>query len=79
MKEGDIYIVQMFKVKTYNGDETNRPIRNERHIYFTNETTMEIDVTPGLEIPNYSFDFYNLQDCDALKSDNRFLIGSVYI
>lgn len=51
MKEGDIYIVQMFNAKTYLGDETNRPIRNDRHIYFTNETTMEKDVTPGLEIP----------------------------
>lgn len=67
--------MEMFNVKTYNGDETNRPVRNERHIYFSNETEMEKDVNPGLRIPALSFDFYILEDCERLKNDNRFLTG----
>lgn len=62
-------------VKHYNGDETNRAIRNVLHIYFTNEIKMLKDLNPGLRIPKYSFDFFYLQDCDKLKTDNHFLTG----
>ncbi|XP_074353401.1 uncharacterized protein LOC141692453 isoform X2 [Apium graveolens] len=77
LKEGEIYIVEMFNVKTYNGDETNRPIRNEKHIYFLNEMEMQKDVIPGLQIPAFSFDFYDLEECDCLKDDNHFLTDMI--
>ncbi|WOG88925.1 hypothetical protein DCAR_0208160 [Daucus carota subsp. sativus] len=73
LKEGEIYIFQNFKVAHYNGDETNRAVRNVKHIYFSNETKIEKDTGLGLKIAPYSFDFYTLQCMDGLKNDNRFL------
>ncbi|XP_017226416.1 uncharacterized protein LOC108202502 [Daucus carota subsp. sativus] len=71
--EGQIYILQNFSVKEYNGDETSRSVRNEKHIYFTSETKMEIDTKVGIKFPTHSFDIRNLDEVDAMKGDNRFL------
>lgn len=67
-------------MKYYNGDETSRAIRNEKHLYFTKDTKLEKDNSFGLSIPRYSFDLFNLGDMEGMKKDNRFLTGSkVYI
>ncbi|KAK1358273.1 hypothetical protein POM88_051529 [Heracleum sosnowskyi] len=75
--EGQIYKIQNFQVRKYNGDETSRAVRNDQHIYFTSDTIFEKDTLPGLKIPDYSFDFYNLDELDAMKNDNRFLTDVV--
>ncbi|KAK1398584.1 hypothetical protein POM88_008447 [Heracleum sosnowskyi] len=77
--EGQIYTIRTFKVKYYNGDETNRAIRNNKHIFFTNETKIEKDVIAGLAIPSYSFDFFNLGDLEGMMKDNRYLIDVVAV
>lgn len=64
-----------FKVKYYNGDETNRAIRNDKHLYFTKDTILKKDNSIGLAIPHYSFDLFNLSDIEGMKTDNRFLTG----
>lgn len=79
LMEGQIYIVKNFTVKKYIGDETNRAIRNEKHIFFTSETKLTKDLDPGLMIPDYSFDFYNLEDMRGMKDDNRFLTDVVAV
>ncbi|KAK1358561.1 hypothetical protein POM88_051817 [Heracleum sosnowskyi] len=73
LAEGQIYIIEKFKIKYYKGDETNRVVRNEKHIFFTEDTKLEKATSIGLNIQNHSFDFYNLQDVAAMKQDNRFL------
>ncbi|KAK1361527.1 hypothetical protein POM88_046001 [Heracleum sosnowskyi] len=75
--EGQIYKIQNFQVRKYNGDETSRAVRNDQHIYFTSDTIFEKDTLPGLKIPDYSFDIYNLDELDAMKNDNRFLTDVV--
>ncbi|KAK1387360.1 hypothetical protein POM88_015538 [Heracleum sosnowskyi] len=77
LKEGQIYKIRNFQVKKYNGDETSRTVRNDQHIYFTNDTIFEKDDLPGLKIPNYNFDIYNLDELQAMKNDNRFLTDMV--
>ncbi|XP_074328020.1 uncharacterized protein LOC141665931 [Apium graveolens] len=47
-----VYTVKNFKIKLYNGDETNRPIRTDKHIYFTNDTVLKKDETSGLTVPH---------------------------
>ena len=51
-------------------------MRNEKHIYFTSETKMEIDTKVGIKFPTHSFDIRNLDEVDAMKGDNRFLNGN---
>ena len=65
-----------FAVKKYNGDETHRAVRNETHIYFTQETKFLKDSEQGLEILPQTFDLFKLSDVDRLKEDNRYLIGN---
>lgn len=77
MKEGQIYNVQNFKVKFYNGDETQRAIRNEKHIYFSADTIIEKYDGPGLKIPDHSFDLFPLSSMLGMLTDNRFLTGTV--
>ncbi|KAK1397392.1 hypothetical protein POM88_007255 [Heracleum sosnowskyi] len=77
--EGQIYILEDFTVKHYNGDETNRAVRNDKHIYFTTDTKLRKDENNGLKLPEYSFDFYNLEDIDPMKTDNRFLTDVVAV
>lgn len=62
-------------MKSYTGDETNRSVRNAKHIYFTSHSIMEKDTVDGLKIPAYSFDLFSLHSLDAMKNDNRFLTG----
>lgn len=76
LKEGDVFIVEKFKVKQYNGDETNRAVRNDKHMVFTAYTKLEKDSTSQLEIPKHSFDFFKLEHLNAMKKDNRFLTGT---
>lgn len=75
IEEGQIYIVHNFKVKTYVDDETNRAIRNNKHIFFTIDTRIEKDTNFGLRIPDHCFDFWPLHDVEPMKNDNRFLTG----
>ncbi|KAK1377746.1 hypothetical protein POM88_024490 [Heracleum sosnowskyi] len=77
LKEGQIYILQNFSVKYYNGDETSRAIRSDKHIYFTQDTNLTEDTDGGLEIEAQSFDLFLLSDVEKLKKDNRFLIDVV--
>ncbi|KAK1362026.1 hypothetical protein POM88_046500 [Heracleum sosnowskyi] len=79
LEEGQIYELQTFKVKTYNGDETNRAVRNDKHIYFTADTNLEKETIPGIKIPKHSFDLFNLEDMEAMKNDNRFLTDIVAV
>lgn len=76
--EGVVFTVRNFKVKVYIGDETNRPIRSEKHIYFNNDTELKIDNSPGLFIPPYGFDLFMLEDLEAMKIDNHFLTGTTF-
>nr|XP_017217345.1 PREDICTED: uncharacterized protein LOC108194921 [Daucus carota subsp. sativus] len=73
LKEGQIYNVQNFKVKFYNGDEPQRAIRNEKHIYFSADTIIEKYDGPGLKIPDHSFDLFPLSSMIGMLTDNRFL------
>lgn len=76
MKEGQVYILSNFKVSTYQGDESNRALRNEKHIFFDSETKMELlkEVVPNF--PDYAFDLFRLTDVEKCLTDNRFLIGN---
>lgn len=64
-----------FKVKDFLGDETYRPSRNKKHMYFTTHTKLEEDVTFGIKIDEYAFDIFHFGDLDKLADDNRYLIG----
>ena len=75
MKEGTIYVLANFKVKDYVGDETSRPVRNNKHIYFTTHTKCEKDVGVGLRIEQHAFDLFYFGEMLKLAQDNRFLIG----
>lgn len=74
-KEGMIYILSNFKVKKYTGHETYRPVRFDKHIYFTEYTTCEKAAEDGLPISLYAFDFFALEEIPKSADDNRFLIG----
>ena len=75
LKEGKIYILTNFKVKDYVGDETFRPVRNNKHIYFTTHTKLENDVEGDLKIDRHAFDLFYLGDMEKLSKDNRYLVG----
>ncbi|KAL1818734.1 hypothetical protein ACET3Z_013603 [Daucus carota] len=77
MKEGTIYVLANFKVKDYVGDETSRPVRNNKHIYFTTHTKCEKDVGVGLRIEQHAFDLFYFGEMLKLAQDNRFLIDVV--
>lgn len=73
--EGEVYIVQDFQVKHYIGDETNRATRNDKHNY-TGDTKMAKNTIPSLKFPYHSFDLFNLDELDSMKTDNCFLTGN---
>ncbi|WOH11283.1 hypothetical protein DCAR_0830764 [Daucus carota subsp. sativus] len=75
--EGQVFVVRNFAVKKYNGDETHRAVRNETHIYFTQDTKFVKDSEQGLEIMPQTIDLFKLSDVDRLKQDNRYLIDVV--
>lgn len=73
--EGDIYKLSNFVVKEYRGDELNRCVRNDKHIFFADFTKLEKDPSPALIIPEFSFDLWDLSDLERMVSDKRFLVG----
>ncbi|KAK1382026.1 hypothetical protein POM88_019761 [Heracleum sosnowskyi] len=75
--EGEIYIISNFKVKDFLGDETYRPVRNQKHIYFTQNTKVLKDEIDGLTIEKYAFDIFHMADVEKAVNDNRFLIDFV--
>ncbi|KAK1396875.1 hypothetical protein POM88_006738 [Heracleum sosnowskyi] len=75
--EGQIYKLNDFVVKYYNGDETTSYVRTNKHIYFTNETTCIKDEGDGMKIEPRSFDLFCLEDVHNTKNDNRYLINVV--
>lgn len=79
MKEGNIYILTNFKVKDYVGDETYRPVRNRKHIYFTTHTKIETDSGVGLKIEKFAVDLFYMGEIKKLAEDNRFLIGIITV
>ncbi|KAK1352359.1 hypothetical protein POM88_053298 [Heracleum sosnowskyi] len=79
LKEGQIYTVSNFKVRTYEGDETNKALRTKKHIYFEYETKFEPLKEDNSIIDKYSFDLFALEDVDKLVTDNRFLIDVIGI
>lgn len=76
LEEGEIYKVSNFVVKEYLGDEFNRCVRNEKHIYFSEFTTLVKDSDDSLNIPDYSFDMRNLIDTEQMDVDKRYLCGN---
>lgn len=74
--EGQIYKLSNFSVKYYNGDETIRAIRTDKHIYFTNDIHLIKDSEDGLKIECQCFDLFCLEDVHNTKNDNRYLIGN---
>lgn len=78
LKEGDVYKISNFIVKDYVGDEMNRCVRNEKHIYFADFTTVTKDSNESLPIPDLSFDIKNLVDNEKMDSDKRFLCGNFW-
>ena len=75
IKEGEVYVISNLKVKDYLGDEKYRAVRNKKHIYFTAHTQFKKCTNGGLQIENYAFDLFHLEDVGKLADDNRFLIG----
>lgn len=74
IKESQMYIVSNFKVKTYEGDETNRPLRTDKHIYFDVEIKFKPVSDDHFNIHQYSFDLFDLENMENFVTDNRFLI-----
>lgn len=66
-------------MKEYVGDETYRPVRHKKHIYFTRHTKLETDSYGGLKIEKYAFDLFYLGEMKKLAEDNRYLIGKLNI
>ena len=66
-------------MKDYVGDETYRPVRHKKHIYFTTHTKLETDSYGGLKIEKYAFDLFYLGEMKKLAEDNRYLIGKLNI
>lgn len=75
MTEGAIYILSNFKVKEFVGDETYRPVRNKKHIFFTPNTELKKYLGDGLTIEEFAFDLFYMGEIEKLADDNRFLIG----
>ncbi|KAL8119166.1 hypothetical protein AgCh_016615 [Apium graveolens] len=75
--EGGIYIVDNFKVKDFLGDETYRPVRNKKHIFFTKDTKLSRATESGLVIEKYAFDLFHMTEIEKLVTDNRFLVDMV--
>ncbi|KAK1382779.1 hypothetical protein POM88_020514 [Heracleum sosnowskyi] len=75
--EGQLYKLNDFSVKYYNGDETSRSVRTHKHIYFTNETKFIKDEEDRMKIEPQSFDLFSLEDVQNNINDNRYLIDVV--
>ncbi|KAL8118947.1 hypothetical protein AgCh_016439 [Apium graveolens] len=77
LKEGDVYTISNFKVKKYEGDETNRAVRMDKHIYFDSETKFEHLKEDCCNILNHSFNLCALEDLAKYVTDNRYLIDVI--
>ncbi|KAK1393414.1 hypothetical protein POM88_012470 [Heracleum sosnowskyi] len=77
IEEGQIITIKKFAVKAYIGDENKRTLRNEKHIYMSNETDLCKGPTNGLKIPQYGFDLFDFEDLLKIYKDNRFLVDVV--
>ncbi|KAK1352146.1 hypothetical protein POM88_053650 [Heracleum sosnowskyi] len=51
--------------------------RIKKHLYFTPHTKIEKDETIGLEIEEYAFDLYYMEEIEKIADENRFLIDMV--
>ncbi|KAK1357305.1 hypothetical protein POM88_050561 [Heracleum sosnowskyi] len=71
--EGQIYNIANFHVRNYTGDEFNRCLRSEKHIYFADFTKLEKDTSSGLKIQDFSFDLFDLLATEKMENDKRFL------
>lgn len=63
-------------MKDFLGDETYRPVRNNKHIYFTKDTTLTKATADGLDIDKYAFDLFHMMEIEKFAKDNRFLVGN---
>ncbi|KAK1354042.1 hypothetical protein POM88_047298 [Heracleum sosnowskyi] len=77
IEEGQIITIKKFAVKAYVGDENNRTLRNEKHIYLSNEIDLCKGPINGLKIPQYGFDLFDFEDLLKIYKDNRFLVDVV--
>ncbi|KAK1378562.1 hypothetical protein POM88_025306 [Heracleum sosnowskyi] len=77
LKEGNIYILSNFKVHDYKGDEPNRAVRNQKHIYFDNQTNFKRITEDVPLMKEYAFDLFGLNDVPKFLNDNRFLIDVI--
>ncbi|KAK1379222.1 hypothetical protein POM88_025966 [Heracleum sosnowskyi] len=75
--EGRVYLLSNFKVKDFLGDETYRPVRNKKHIFFTKDTKLKEGKAEGLKIEKYAFDLFHMMEIEKLANDNRFLVDMV--
>ncbi|KAK1374594.1 hypothetical protein POM88_030787 [Heracleum sosnowskyi] len=79
LKEGEVYVLSKFQLKSYDGEETNRAVRNEKHIYFEAQTKLNLLKENVCDIDQYAFDLFRLQDVDMFLTDTRFLIDVIGI
>ncbi|KAK1402287.1 hypothetical protein POM88_001892 [Heracleum sosnowskyi] len=77
LKEGNIYILSDFKVHDCKGDEANRAVRNQKHIYFDNQTNFKRITEDVPLMKEYAFDLFGLNDVPKFLNDNRFLIDVI--
>ncbi|KAL1805639.1 hypothetical protein ACET3Z_028707 [Daucus carota] len=77
LKEGNIYSLSNFHVRKYVGDEKNRSVRFDKHIYFDNYTKIVAETENITKIPAYSFDLFDFDDVDKSVADVRYLIDVV--
>lgn len=75
LKEGNIYSLSNFHVRKYVGDEKNRAVRFEKHIYFDSYTKIVAETENLTKIPAFSFDLFDFEDVDRSVADVRYLIG----
>ncbi|KAL1831094.1 hypothetical protein ACET3Z_000745 [Daucus carota] len=77
-KEGQIYSLSNFHVRKYVGDEKNRAVRFENHIFFDNYTKIEAETENITKIPPYSFDLFDFEDVEAFVTDDHYLIAIIH-
>ena len=62
-------------MKKYVGDEKNRSVRFQKHIYFDSFTKIVAETENLTKIPAFSFDLFDFEDVDRSVADVRYLIG----
>lgn len=79
LQEGQIYTLSNFKVTEYSGEETNRAVRNTKHIYFDSQTKFERITNEVPLMKQYALDLFGLKDLPQFLVHNHFLIGTFVI